>query len=281
MVEVKWGSIVKTTFIYTGIVILINLVMATYLTENIERYIDNGILDRVEVGYDAQGKLELKDEGIPITVYNSYEDALVQGADNRFLLAQNGLMYKKTVPFGQYLYVLDFTWLPKGVYDLDDIKSYLDTNKLTQIIRTSYLSSGLLVFIYIFPLLLIIGYYLLPIVLVVLSKLYVDLRVNYSKGDERDHVLAMRRLTQSQFLDRLFQRYEGGRDIQVVTAFYSMLVVMNLGLVGQLMIDVGTIVMGYIGILLLVGMYYTGVEYQRMDAKRYLNKDDADKKTKS
>lgn len=274
MIEVKWSSIVKSTFIYTGLVILINLVMATYLTENIERYIHNGILDRVEVSYDAQGKLELKEDGVPITVYNSYEEALVQGADNRFLMAQNGILYKKNVPFGRYTYVLDFTWLPKGVYDLEDIKIYLESNKLAQIIRTSYLSSGLLVFIYIFPLLLIIGYYLLPLVLVILSKIYVDLRVTYSKGDERDHVIAMRRLTQSQFLDRLFQRYEEGADIQVITALYSMMVGMNLGLVGQLMVDVGSIIMGYIGILLLVGMYYTGVEYQRMDANRYLNKDD-------
>lgn len=264
---ITWKRLSKYTFIFLMILLAVNTLMATYMVENIQMYVDNGFLELVEMEQTDEG-LKVTYDGTNIKTYKTYQDAIIYGDENRFVFADNGFAYKNDTIFGSYTYVVDYRWLAKGVYDEDDLKDYLQNNKLMQVIRTSYLSNGVLILTLVYPFLLIIGYYLMPILLVVVAKVYVELRVVDSSKNEVDYVKKMKRLTQSQFLNRLFTRYEDGLDIPIFTAIFSVFMGSTMGYFYSMESYMGEMVLMYILVLILITLFYAFTEYGEIDLQR-------------
>lgn len=268
MTRIKWKKYIKACLLFSVVATLVSLLMSTYLVENMERHIVTGTLDSLNIDYDDEGNIRADADGVDIGVYEHYQVAMMYGDSNRFLVANNGIVFKTKVFSTEYHYVIDFNWLPSGEYNHDEIVDYVSNNKMMQVLRTGYLSGGIMLALFVYPVWLLVGVYLTPLLLVVVSWLYVKFRVYDSYGGDKEQVVRMRKLTRSQFLHRLNNRYNDSLDIYIVTCMYSLFMGVTFGYSHDITSILTVLVGIYTLLCIAVSVYYAVTEYVHIDLDR-------------
>lgn len=268
MRQIQWLKFGRACFIFSIVTMVVGLLMSTYLVENMERYITNGTLESLEIRYDDEDSILAEADGVDIGVYDNYQVAMMYGDTNRILVANNGLVFKSEVFNMVYYYIIDFSWLPSGRYDHGELVKYIQANKLKQILRTGYLSNGFMVTLLIYPVWLLLGVYVMPLLLIIVSWIYVRLRIMDSYGDDKDDVVRLRKLTRSQFLQRMSGLYTESKDLYIVTGVYCLAMGVTIGYFQDLTTILNKFIIGYIVVCILLAINYATTEYINIDFDR-------------
>src|SRR5699024_4791563 len=178
--------------------------------------------------------------------------AMMYGDTNRILVANNGLVFKSEVFNMVYYYIIDFSWLPSGRYDHGELVKYIQANKLKQILRTGYLSNGFMVRLLIYAVCLSLVVYVMPLLLIIVSWIYIRLRIMDSYGDDKDDVVRLRKLTRSQFLQRMSGLYTESKDLYIVTGVYCLAMGVTIGYFQDLTTILNKFIIGYIVVCILL-----------------------------
>ena len=268
----KWKKFLVTMLIYGSLFGGINLLLAYTFVFQMEDYIHEGILDIVDVSYDSKGDITYEIEGTPIDAFESYAVALRKGGNERLLFADNGLAVKRQSPIGQQYYVIDYSWLPKGRYDVKDIKSYVDNNRGVMLLRSSYLTDSVLFGTVLFGALYGLSLYLVPMILMFLSHIYIYFKKR--KASFRNIDFEYEDLAKSMILKLLHNEYDRNWDspllIGVLAYFVSSQSVINVIITSN-----STFIwLWFVYIFLLIGLSinYLMKVYQDIDYKRLENK---------
>ena len=268
MRQIQWLKFGRACFIFSIVTMVVGLLMSTYLVENMETYITNGTLESLEIRYDDEDRILAEADGVDIGVYDNYQVAMMYGDTNRILVANNGLVFKSEVFNMVYYYIIDFSWLPSGRYNHGELVKYIQANKLKQILRTGYLSNGFMVTLLIYPVWLLLGVYVMPLLLIIVSWIYVRLRIMDSYGDDKDDVVRLRKLTRSQFLQRMSGLYTKSKDLYIVTGFYCLAMGVTIGYFQDLTTILNNFIIGYIVVCILLAINYATTEYINIDFDR-------------
>lgn len=268
MRQIQWLKFGRACFIFSIVTMVVGLLMSTYLVENMETYITNGTLESLEIRYDGEDSILAEADGVDIGVYDNYQVAMMYGDTNRILVANNGLVFKSEVFNMVYYYIIDFSWLPSGRYDHGELVKYIQANKLKQILRTGYLSNGFMVTLLIYPVWLLLGVYVMPLLLIIVSWIYIRLRIMDSYGDDKDDVVRLRKLTRSQFLQRMSGLYTESKDLYIVTGVYCLAMGVTIGYFQDLTTILNKFIIGYIVVCILLAINYATTEYINIDFDR-------------
>lgn len=280
MRKVQWGKYNKAWVLFGFVTILVSLLMSTYLVENIETYITNGTLESLEIKYGEDNNILAETDGVDLGVYDNYQVAMMYGDTNRFLVANNGLVFKSEVFNMIYYYVIDFDWLPSGKYNHEELVNYIQSNKIKQVLRTGYLSNGLLVVLFIYPVWLMLGVYMMPLLLIIVSWVYTRLRILDSYGVDKEEVVRLRKLTRSQFLQRLSSRYSESNDLYIMTGMYCIYMGISIGYYSNITGMFTSLLVGYGLVCILLVINYAAQEYLTIDSERLEENEKKDSNTK-
>lgn len=268
MRQIQWLKFGRACLIFSIVTMVVGLLMSTYLVENMERYITNGTLESLEIRHGEDDIILAEADGVDIGVYDNYQVAMMYGDTNRILVANNGLVFKSEVFNMVYYYIIDFSWLPSGRYDHGELVKYIQANKLKQILRTGYLSNGFMVTLLIYPVWLLLGVYVMPLLLIIVSWVYIRLRIMDSYGDDKDDVVRLRKLTRSQFLQRMSGLYTESKDLYIVTGVYCLAMGVTIGYFQDLTTILNKFIIGYIVVCILLAINYATTEYINIDFDR-------------
>lgn len=268
MRQIQWLKFGRACFIFSIVTMVVGLLMSTYLVENMERYITNGTLESLEIRHGEDDIILAEADGVDIGVYDNYQVAMMYGDTNRILVANNGLVFKSEVFNMVYYYIIDFSWLPSGRYDHGELVKYIQANKLKQILRTGYLSNGFMVTLLIYPVWLLLGVYVMPLLLIIVSWIYIRLRIMDSYGDDKYDVVRLRKLTRSQFLQRMSGLYTESKDLYIVTGVYCLAMGVTIGYFQDLTTILNKFIIGYIIVCILLAINYATTEYINIDFDR-------------
>ena len=268
MRQIQWLKFGRACFIFSIVTIVVGLLMSTYLVENMETYITNGTLESLEIRHGEDDIILAEADGVDIGVYDNYQVAMMYGDTNRILVANNGLVFKSEVFNMVYYYIIDFSWLPSGRYDHGELVKYIQANKLKQILRTGYLSNGFMVTLLIYPVWLLLGVYVMPLLLIIVSWIYIRLRIMDSYGDDKDDIVRLRKLTRSQFLQRMSGLYTESKDLYIVTGVYCLAMGVTIGYFQDLTTILNKFIIGYIVVCILLAINYATTEYINIDFDR-------------
>ena len=268
MGQIQWLKFGRACFIFSIVTMVVGLLMSTYLVENMETYITNGTLESLEIRHGEDDIILAEADGVDIGVYDNYQVAMMYGDTNRILVANNGLVFKSEVFNMVYYYIIDFSWLPSGRYDHGELVKYIQANKLKQILRTGYLSNGFMVTLLIYPVWLLLGVYVMPLLLIIVSWIYIRLRIMDSYGDDKDDVVRLRKLTRSQFLQRMSGLYTESKDLYIVTGVYCLAMGVTIGYFQDLTTILNKFIIGYIVVCILLAINYATTEYINIDFDR-------------
>lgn len=268
MRQIQWLKFGRACFIFSIVTMVVGLLMSTYLVENMETYITNGTLESLEIRHGDDGMILAEADGVDIGVYDNYQVAMMYGDTNRILVANNGLVFKSEVFNMVYYYIIDFSWLPSGRYEHGELVKYIQANKLKQILRTSYLSNGFMLTLFIYPVWLLLGVYVMPLLLIIVSWIYIRLRIMDSYGDDKDDVVRLRKLTRSQFLQRMTGLYTESKDLYIVTGVYCIGMGVTIGYFQDLTTILNNFIIGYIVVCILLAINYATTEYINIDFDR-------------
>ena len=268
MRQIQWLKFGRACFIFSIVTMVVGLLMSTYLVENMETYITNGTLESLEIRYDDEDSIQAEADGVDIGVYDNYQVAMMYGDTNRILVANNGLVFKSEVFNMVYYYIIDYSWLPSGRYDHDELVKYVKANKVKQILRTGYLSNGFMLTLLIYPVWLLLGVYVMPLLLIIVSWIYIRLRIMDSYGDDKDDVVRLRKLTRSQFLQRMSGLYTKSKDLYIVTGVYCLGMGVTIGYFQDLTTILNNYIIGYIVVCILLAINYATTEYINIDFDR-------------
>lgn len=268
MRQIQWLKFGRACFIFSIVTMVVGLLMSTYLVENMETYITNGTLESLEIQHGDDGMILAEADGVDIGVYDHYQVAMMYGDTNRILVANNGLVFKSEVFNMVYYYIIDFSWLPSGRYDHGELVKYIQANKLKQILRTGYLSNGFMLTLLIYPVWLLLGVYVMPLLLIIVSWIYIRLRIMDSYGDDKDDVVRLRKLTRSQFLQRMTGLYTESKDLYIVTGVYCIAMGVTIGYFQDLTTILNNFIIGYIVVCILLAINYATTEYINIDFDR-------------
>lgn len=204
-------------------------------------------------------------------VYDTIDDALLLAEENVITPTLNGIVYKRDVGNYTVKYVVQDTWLyEQGLpMNSDGLRQFIKTNGTMQILRTLVISGNSLLIFYVFPLLLILGYFSMPFLLILTTRIYTGGRVLVEDDDERAYMLRVHRITTGRLLDKILSRYDESNHVYLVTVIYSILVA---GLT-QDMIGNYSNLFKLIGVYLLVcvvlASYYFSAEYRGINKVQY------------
>jgi hypothetical protein len=255
----------KVIFLYWLIIGLFHGFSAFGVNENLKEYINNGLFDEVEFHRDLE-KVYFSDSGINLYTYDSYAEALDFGDKNRVLFSQDGLSYKAERVLGEVNYVIDFTWLPKGIYNNKDIKDYINKHPIMMLIRTMYLSNGGYIGILYFPLLYFISMMIFPFILLTISRVYGWFYLKDSKKELINKETSL--IARSIYLDLIIKRWNRNYELEVLTGIFSFFISREVGFNIIPESDFKFYISLYLALLLVVGIYYAVIEYKIIDKKR-------------
>lgn len=265
LINIKPKKTTKVIILYWIIIGLLHGFSAFGVNENLKEYINNGLFDEVEIHRDLE-KVYFSDSGINLYTYDSYADALSYGDKNRVLFSQDGLSYKAERILGEVNYVIDFGWLPKGIYNNKDIKNYINNHPIIMLLRTMYLSNGGYIGILYFPLLYFISMMILPFILLTLSSIYGWFNFKDSKEEELNKETSL--IARSIYLDLLIKRWNTNYELEILTGIFSFFISRKVGFNKIPESDFKFYISIYLALLVIVGIYYAVIEYRIIDKKR-------------
>lgn len=272
----KLKKFIVTILIYGSIFGGVNLLLAYTFVTQMEDYIQEGLLDIVDVSYTNKGSIAYEINGNPLEPFESYAVALRDGRNEQLLFAENGLALKRKSPIGQQYYVIDYSWLDKGRYDEQDIKDYVKEHRGVMLLRSSYLTDSVLYGSILFITLYALSFYLVPMLLLFLSNFYIFLKKQKAKNREIDY--EYEDLAKSMISKLLHNQYDKSWDMPLMVGILSYYVssqsVVNVVLLG----DSNFIWFGLLYVALLLGLcvnyllkVYNNLDYKRLENKMLQN----------
>lgn len=204
-------------------------------------------------------------------VYDSVDEALLLAEENVITPTLNGIVYKRDVGNYTVKYVVQDTWLyEQGLSrDSEGLKQFIQTNGILQIVRTLVMSSNSLLIFYVFPLLLIIGNFSLPFLIILTTRIYTGGRVLVEDEDERSYMLRVHRITTGRLLDKILSRYEESNHVYLITVVYSILVAgLTQDMVGNYN-NLFKLIGVYLLVCIVLASYYFSVEYRGINKVQY------------
>lgn len=268
----KFKKFIVTILIYGSLFGGVNLLLAVTLVTQMEGFFQEGLLDIVEVDYSEKGEIAYEINGNPIKHFDKYGEALRLGKEEQLLFSANGLALKRNSPIGKQYYVIDYSWLPKGRYDEQDIKDYVKDNRTILILRSSYLTDSVLYGTVLFSALYGLSYYLVPTILVLLSNIYIYFKGLKVKGRELDYDYSD--LAKSMLLKLMNKKYEKSWDMPLVIGILSYFVsstnVVNTIILGSS--SYAWVGLLYILIISALCVHYLQQVYMDIDLKRLESK---------
>lgn len=246
------------------------LFSAFSVNENLKTYITNGLIDDVQVHMETE-HVYFSEDNVNLHTYESYTNAINLGDKNRLLFSQDGLSYRSDKVLGEVIYVIDFNWLAKGKFDIEDIKNYITEHPVLMLTRTMYLSNGGLIGFMYFPLLYGIAILVFPFILLTLSRFYGWFRLWGLKGSPIETLMVTREsimIARSIFLDLLLKHWREHYTLEFFTGLYSFLVIRNLGFHSLNEYVFKYYILLYLILLVVIGIYYAISEYGVVDKKR-------------
>lgn len=247
------------------------MVLAYSLVTQMEGFFQEGLLDIVSVSYSDKGEIAYAINDNPITHFDKYGEALRLGKEEQLLFADNGIALKRQSPIGNQYYVIDYSWLPKGRYDEQDIKNYVEENSGIMIMRSAYLTDSVLYGTVLFSALYGLSYYLVPALLFILSNIYILFKGKKAKDRELDYEYSD--LAKSMLLKLMNKKYEKAWDmpliIGVLSYFVSSTSVVNTVVMGNSYAWVGVL---YFTIIIALSIHYLQQVYMDIDLQRLESK---------
>lgn len=244
------------------------MLLAYTLVTQMEGFFQEGLLDIIEVNYSEKGEIAYEINGNPITHFDKYGEALRLGKEEQLLYADNGLALKRNSPIGKQYYVIDYSWLPKGRYDEQDVKDYVKDNKLIMLLRSTYLTDSVLYGTVLFSALYGLSYYLVPSILGLLANIYIFFKGKKVKGRDLDYDYSD--LAKSMLIKLMNKKYEKTWDMPLIIGILSYFVsstnVVNTIILGSSSFAwVGLL---YISIITSLCLHYLQQVYMDIDLKR-------------
>ena len=89
-----------------------------------------------------------------------------------------------------------------------------------------------------------------------------------SYGDDKDDVVRLRKLTRSQFLQRMSGLYTKSKDLYIVTGVYCLGMGVTIGYFQDLTTILNNYIIGYIVVCILLAINYATTEYINIDFDR-------------
>lgn len=264
----KLKKFIVTILIYGSLFGGVNLVLAYTLVNQMEGFFQEGLLDIVGVSYSVKGEIAYEINGNPITHFDKYGEALRLGKEEQLLYADNGLALKRNSPIGKQFYVIDYSWLPKGRYDEQDVKEYVKDNRLIMILRSAYLTDSVMYGTLLFIALYGLSYYLVPSILVLLANIYIFFKGRKVKGRDLDYDYSD--LAKSMLVKLMNKKYEKTWDmpliIGIISYFVSSTNVVNTIILGSS--SYAWVGLLYIAIITSLCLHYLQQVYMDIDLKR-------------
>lgn len=264
----KLKKFIVTILIYGSLFGGVNLVLAYTLVNQMEGFFQEGLLDIVGVSYSVKGEIAYEINGNPITHFDKYGEALRLGKEEQLLYADNGLALKRNSPIGKQFYVIDYSWLPKGRYDEQDVKEYVKDNRLIMILRSAYLTDSVMYGTLLFSALYGLSYYLVPSILVFLANIYIFFKGRKVKGRDLDYDYSD--LAKSMLVKLMNKKYEKTWDmpliIGIISYFVSSTNVVNTIILGSS--SYAWVGLLYIAIITSLCLHYLQQVYMDIDLKR-------------
>ncbi len=264
----KLKKFIVTILIYGSLFGGVNLVLAYTLVNQMEGFFQEGLLDIVGVSYSVKGEIAYEINGNPITHFDKYGEALRLGKEEQLLYADNGLALKRNSPIGKQFYVIDYSWLPKGRYDEQDVKEYVKDNRLIMILRSAYLTDSVMYGTLLFSALYGLSYYLVPSILVLLANIYIFFKGRKVKGRDLDYDYSD--LAKSMLVKLMNKKYEKTWDmpliIGIISYFVSSTNVVNTIILGSS--SYAWVGLLYITIITSLCLHYLQQVYMDIDLKR-------------
>lgn len=250
--------IFKYTFIYAGFLIAISLFFSINLSSAITNYIQNGLLDPLEVKQDSNYKKEYYYKDTKMDSFNSYSDAYYEGKYSLLLYADNGLIYKRKTPIGTQAYILDYSWLSKNDYDKKEIVSYVTDNQLIMILRTLYLTTSLWYMILVFIVLLVIARYISQPILYIYSNILAYYKYkSLSKEQPEKNRMKYYELFRGLIVTKSLNALDKSKELMLMTGFYAYFIIYflsiksSLGLLSEITLPILLFYLGFLSVFLL------------------------------
>lgn len=253
--------IFKYLFYLFTTLFVINLIFSISLNNSLSNHFKNGLLDNVNVKTNTDYTLDYYYNGVKMDSFDYYADAMREQRHGILLYANNGLVYNRKTPLGNQSYVIDYSWLKKGIYDKEDIISYIDNNKLIMLFRIMYLSNGWLYILSVSLILMFIMKITVPSLLFFTVNIMTYFKYKSIPDKEKsDEQFKNFEIFRSLILTKSLNEFKKSRDYMFITIIYSYLVI-YLMLINS-SIDflpnfIFPIILVYLGILTVVSLYTT------------------------
>ena len=260
--RITWQKIMKETVVFTLFFTLVSIVFTLFIVQGVHNNIQIGRWDSYLERTDSTAE------------YMTLQEGLVKGPENRVLHTQEGILYKRDIGSHTINYVILDQWLAEQGLERTSwgIKTFVEENSTMQIIRTLSLSNSTYLLLYLYPFMLILGYFGMPVLLIIGSRLYTGGRIITSQEEEeRSHMVRVQRITTGLLIDSVYNHYEKRNYVFLATSLYAYL------MAGQIqhhlaeLDGIGTIIMGYSLVLILLTAYYISNEYRSISQNRVEN----------
>lgn len=251
--------ILKYSLSFFIILISINFLFSYSLNKAIQTHFENGVLENLTVEYKNDYTVNYYYDGIKMDSYERYSDAMNQDKYGVLLYSNNGLTYNRKTPLGNQSYIIDYSWLKKGVYNEKDILDYTKNHKWLMLFRTSYLSSGWIYILGITILLFYIMKLIVPTILFFLINIITYFKYKSIPDKEKsDEQFKNFELFRSLILTKSLNKFKESREYFIITLFYSYFMIYAI-LVNSSVYYIQTflipIILIYLGILTFISLY--------------------------
>lgn len=214
-VSIKWGTILAII----GIILFIYVNIGNSVVGEIYRVIGSGYLDGIEL----HGDNIYTRAGGEFTTYTTYRTAVAMGEANKFNYATDGFSYVDTLGFGYKTFVFDYRWYGGSGFDVDKILHYIDSNYWLMVARMVVFSNQFVVATLIFLGLLLLNYWIYPIITHALTSAFgfiMAIRSVLAK-DGRDMNV---RVYEARLLRKTVEEYEGKRSLYWISGVIALVV---------------------------------------------------------
>lgn len=161
--------------------------------------------------------------GQELKTYPKYRYSVAFGEPNQFNYALDGFSYTDTIGIGRKTFVFEYSWYDGEEFNSREVVKYIDNNYWLMVFRMVVYSNQLVVSVMIFIGLLVLNYWLMPIVTHALSSMFgiiMAIRGAIAKDNSNKTV----RIYEARILRKTVESYENRSFVYWLTGFISLLV---------------------------------------------------------
>lgn len=200
--RVKWIPMVVVVLIY----LFIYIGIGTSTVSEVRDILDTGYLDNVELNQSGVYTVN----GQEVATYPKYKYAVAYGEPNTFNYAFDGLTYTDSLGIGRKTFVFEYSWYGGEELNTQKVVEYIDSHYWLMVFRMVVFSNQLVIAIILFIGIVVINYWLLPIITHALASMFglgMALRGSLAGDNRGTHV----RIYEARILRKTVESYENSQ----------------------------------------------------------------------